>query len=145
MKGKGRRLAFAERLMIEKLYKKNMSTADMQRVADLLGRNRTTILREIQRNKDGTGHYDAFSAQRRYREEQLKITKKQRKRGELTKSLIKQYMNDNPSTIRKREVEKALGLSHATVVKYFNEIGTEADAGEGNIDTLSIQDKCHNA
>lgn len=44
------RLSFQERLVIQKLYKKGMTMAETEKIARIIGRNRTTIYREVLHN-----------------------------------------------------------------------------------------------
>ena len=58
------RLSFQERLVIQKLYKKGMTMAETEKIARIIGRNRTTIYREVLHN---TG---SLTTQKKHKKEQ---------------------------------------------------------------------------
>lgn len=56
------RLSFQERLVIQKLYKKGMTMAETEKIARIIGRNRTTIYREVLHNTADGQPYNAMEA-----------------------------------------------------------------------------------
>lgn len=116
------RLSLQERLIIEKLYKKNMTMADMNKIADMIGRNRTTIYREILHNTEDGKTYNAKDAQwRAKRNFKTKNISGQLARGESTRKKVYELWKKEPN-LDKQEMAKRLGCSKSTVFRYLREI-----------------------
>lgn len=113
------RLTYGERLIIEKLYKKNMRTSELEELAGVLNRNRTTLLREIQNNtENGKNIYNAKKAQQRAIRERGKRLEKLTHLQEERKQKIQDVISNYPE-LTLQEVADIIGCSKTTVAKYY--------------------------
>lgn len=116
------RLSFQERLVIQKLYKKGMTMAETEKIARIIGRNRTTIYREVLHNTSDGQPYNAKEAQKRAKANlKQKNIAKQLARGETTRKKVYVLFRENPDMTVKDMAGK-IGCSRATVSKYLSEI-----------------------
>ncbi len=116
------RLCFQERLIIQKLYKKGMTMAETEKIAKMIGRNRTTVYREILHNTPNGKPYDAEEAQKRTKANlKQKNIAKQLARGETTRKKVYSLFKENPNMTIKDMAAK-IGCSRATVSKYLSEM-----------------------
>lgn len=96
--------------------------ADTESIADMIGRNRTTIYREILHNTEDGRSYNARDAQKRAKKNfKNKNTSNQLAKGESTCKKVYELWKEEPC-LDKQEMARRLGCSKSTVFRYLRKI-----------------------
>ena len=91
--------------------------AETEKIARIIGRNRTTIYREVLHNTSDGQPYNAKEAQKRAKANlKQKNIAKQLARGETTRKKVYVLFREN------KDMAEKIGCSRATVSKYLSEI-----------------------
>ena len=96
--------------------------AETEKIARIIGRNRTTIYREVLHNTSDGQPYNAKEVQKRAKANlKQKNIAKQLARGETTRKKVYVLSRENPDMTVKDMAGK-IGCSRATVARYLSEI-----------------------
>lgn len=112
-----------ERIVLEKLICSNLRQKE---ISEILGRHKSTISKELARNKDKNGNYSVKTAKKKLKNRRTKANQKFKKLT--SKSSLKQYVIRklkkywSPQQIAAKLSQKELKLCHETIYQFvYNE------------------------
>jgi IS30 family transposase len=112
-----------ERIVLEKLFRSNIR---QKKIAQILNRHKSTISKELARNKDKNGNYLVKIAKKKLKKRRTKANQKFKKMT--SKSVLKQYVIRklkkywSPQQIAAKLSQKEHGICHETIYQFvYNE------------------------